>query len=88
MKIYRQVFFNSENQLLSVGQCTWPHLYFPFGKFHFDIQNKMANNNDAALPHETDFDTSTKSAFVELIYLSGDLKTTNCHINLLDYYLR
>ena len=73
---------------MSIGQCMWLHLYFPLEKFHFDIQNKMANNNGAALPHETDFDISSKSAFVELIYLSGDLKTAICHIDLLDYYLR
>ena len=29
-----------------------------------------------------------KTVFVELIYLSSDLKTTNGHITLLDYYLR
>ena len=27
-----------------------------------------------------------KTAFVELIHLSGDLKTINCHINLLGYF--
>ena len=51
-------------------------------KFHLDIQNEMADNNGTALPYETDFDISTKTVFVELIYLSGDLKTINCHINL------
>ena len=78
--------FNSENLLPSIGQCTWVHLYFPFGKLRLDIHNKMADNNGTALPHETDFDISTKTVFVELI--SGDLKTINCHISLLDYYLR
>ena len=29
-----------------------------------------------------------RTNYVELIYLSRDLKTVNCHINLLDYYLR
>ena len=29
-----------------------------------------------------------KTFFAELIYLSDDLKTFNCHMNLLDYYLR
>ena len=33
LKIYDQVFFNSENLLSSIGQCTWLHLYFPFGSF-------------------------------------------------------
>ena len=33
------------------------HLYLPFGKFHLDIHNKMADNV-TALPHETDFDIS------------------------------
>ena len=75
-------FFSSENLLSSIGQCTWLHLYFPFVKFHLDIQNEMADNNGTALPYETDFDISTKTVFVELIYLSGDLKTINCHINL------
>ena len=51
-------FFNSENLLSSIEQCTWPHLYFPFGKFHLDIHNKMAHNNGTALPHKTDFDIS------------------------------
>ena len=32
--------------------------YFPFGKFHLDIRNKMADNSGTALPHETDFDIS------------------------------
>ena len=34
------------------------HLYFPFGKFHLDFYNKIADNNGTALPHETDFDIS------------------------------
>ena len=29
-----------------------------------------------------------RTVFVELIYLSGDLKTMNCRINLLAYYLK
>ena len=59
LKIYRQVFFfNSENLLSSIGQCTWLHLYFAFGKFHLDIHNKMADNNGTAVPHETDFGIS------------------------------
>ena len=48
----------------------------------------MADNNGTALPHETDSDISTRTVFVELIYLPSDVKTINCHINLLDYYLR
>ena len=36
----------------------WLHLYFPLGKFHLDILNKMVDNNDTALPNETDFDIS------------------------------
>ena len=48
----------------------------------------MVDNNGTAVPQETDFDISTRTVFVELIYLSGDLKTINRHINLLDYYLR
>ena len=51
-------FFNSENLLSSIEQCTWLHLYFPFGKFYLDIRNKMADNNGTALPHKTDFDIS------------------------------
>ena len=60
LKIYRQVFvfFNSKNLLSSIGQCTWLHLYFPYGKFHLDIHNKMTDNNSTALPHEKDFDIS------------------------------
>ena len=30
--------------------------YFPFGKFHLDIRNKMADNSDTALLHKIDFD--------------------------------
>ena len=37
---------------------TWLHLYFPFGKFHSDICNKMADNNGNTLQHEIDFDIS------------------------------
>ena len=45
LNIYHQVsFFNSEDLLSSIEQCTWLHLYFPFGKFHL------------GLLHETDFD--------------------------------
>ena len=29
--------------------------YFPFGKFHLDIRNKMADNSGTALPHKIDF---------------------------------
>ena len=42
--------FNSENLLSSSERCTWPQFFFPFGK--------MADKNDTALPHETDFDIS------------------------------
>ena len=51
-------FFNSENLLSSIEQCTCLHLYFLFRKFHLDIHNKMADNDATALPHETDFDIS------------------------------
>ena len=51
-------FFNFGNLLSSIEQCTWLHLYFPFGKFYLDIRNKMADNNGTALPHKTDFDIS------------------------------
>ena len=51
-------FFSSENLFPSIEQCTWLHSYFPFGKFHSDIHNKMAVNNGTALPHETNFDIS------------------------------
>ena len=54
LEIYRQVFFNSENLLSSIEQCTWLPLYFPFVKFNLDIHNKIADNNDTALPYETD----------------------------------
>ena len=50
--------FSSENLLSSIAQCTWLHLYFPFRKFHSDIDNKMADNNGTALQHETNFDIS------------------------------
>ena len=59
LKIYRQLFFfNSENLLSSIEQCTWLHLYFPFGKFHLDISNKIADNIGTTLPHEIDFHVS------------------------------
>ena len=51
-------FFNSENLLSNIKQCTWLHLYFPFGKLPLDIRNKMEDDNGTALPHETDFDIS------------------------------
>ena len=51
-------FFGSENLLSNIDQCTRLHLYFPFGKFHSDIHNKMADNNGTALRHETDFGIS------------------------------
>ena len=47
LNIYHQVSFsNTENLLTSIEQCTWLHLYLPFGKFHL------------GLLHETDFDIS------------------------------
>ena len=30
--------------------------YLPFGKFHLDIRNKMADNSGTALPHKIDSD--------------------------------
>ena len=42
--------FSCENLCLSIEQCMWLHLYFLFGKFHSNIQNKMADNNGIALP--------------------------------------
>ena len=51
-------FLNSKNLLSSIEQCTWPHLYLLFGKFHLHIHNKVADNNGTPLPHETDFDIS------------------------------
>ena len=58
LKFFTKGFENltSENLLSSIEQYTWLHLYFPFGKFHLDIYNKMTDNNGTALPHETDFD--------------------------------
>ena len=51
-------FLISKNLLSCIEQSTWLHLYFPLGKFHLDILNKMVDNNDTALPNETDFDIS------------------------------
>ena len=51
-------FYNSENLLSSIGECTWLYLYFTFGKFHLDIHSKMADNNGIALTHEKYFDIS------------------------------
>ena len=66
-------FFNSENLLSSIGQCTCLHLYFLFGKFHLHILNKMADN--MVLPfHMKQILILVKTVFVELIYLSGDLR--------------
>ena len=70
-------FFYSKNLLSSIGQSTWLHLYFPFRKFHLVIHNKIADNNGTALQYETNFDISARTVSVELIYLSGDLKTIN-----------
>ena len=40
--------------LSSASGCIF---YFPpFGKFHLDIRNKMANNSGTALPHKIGFD--------------------------------
>ena len=80
-------FFNSENLLSSIGQCTCLHLYFLFGKFHLHILNKMADNTVTAFPHETDFDIS-KDRFCWIDIFVRWFKTINCHINLLDHYLR
>ena len=46
-----------DNLLLSIEQCSWLHLYFPFRKFHLKI-HKIADNKGTDLPHETDFDIS------------------------------
>ena len=46
----------------------------------------MADNTGTVLPHETDFDISTRAVFVEFIYLSGDLKTIKCDINCNDMF--
>ena len=37
--------YSFKNLFSSIEQCTWLDLYFPFGKFHSDIHNKMADNN-------------------------------------------
>ena len=78
--------FNSENLLSRIGQCMWLHLYFPFGKFHLDIHNKMTIM--VLLFHMKQILILVRTFFVEFIYLSGNLKTINCHINLLHYYLK
>ena len=44
LKIYHQVFFNSENLLSSIDSA--------HRKFHSDTQNKMASNNGTARPLE------------------------------------
>ena len=80
-------FFDSKNLLSSIGQCTCLHLYFLFGKFPLDIQNKMADNTGTAFPHETGFDIG-KDRFCWTDIFIRWFKTINCHINLLDYYLR
>ena len=51
-------FFTEGNFSSSNEQNTWLHLNIPFGKFHLDIYNKMADDNGTAHPHEIDFDIS------------------------------
>ena len=64
--------------------AVWLHWwYFLFGKFYLDIHNKMAVT---LLPHEKQILILVRTVFFELIYLSGDLKTINYCINLLNYY--
>ena len=72
-KIYYQV-------LSSARGCIYTSLFITY--------NKMADNNGTALFHMKQISILVRTVFVKLIYLSGDLKTINCHINFLDYYLR
>ena len=53
LKSFTEGNFSSSNE-----QNTWLHLNIPFGKFHLDIYNKMADDNGTAHPHEIDFDIS------------------------------
>ena len=89
LKIYRQVFFfNSENLLSSIEQCTWLHLYFLFEKFHLKIHNKMADNKGTDLPHETGYDIS-KDCFCYIdIFIKWFEDYQYCSINSLGYYLK
>ena len=88
LKIYCQVFyFNSKHLLLSIEQCTWLLLYFPFGKFHLDIHNKIADNNGTALPHETAFDSS-KDRFCWIDIFIRWFEEYQLPYEFLDYYLR
>ena len=81
-------FFNSENHLSSIEQCTWLHLYFLFEKFHLKIHNKMADNKGTDLPHETGFDIS-KDCFCYIdIFILWFEDYQYCCINSLDYYLQ
>ena len=52
--------FSSKNLFSSTEQCTWLHLYFPFGKFHSDIHNKMADNNGTDVRINPDLDLRQK----------------------------
>ena len=63
----------------------WLHLYFPFGKFHLDIHNKMADKNGTALPYETDFDIS-KERFCWTDIFVWWFEDYQLHYQFLDYY--
>ena len=70
LKIYRQIFFLIPKiyyQVLSSARG-WI-FYFPFGKFHLDIRNKMADNSGTALPHKIDFDISKHRFFLTNIFI-------------------
>ena len=51
-------FFNPKYLSLSIEECMWLSLNFPFEKFHSDIHNKMTDNNGTDLPHAADSDVS------------------------------
>ena len=44
LKSFTEGNFSSSNE-----QNTWLHLNIPFGKFHLDIYNKMADDNGTAI---------------------------------------
>ena len=58
-KLCRQFFFLFPKICYQVLSSARGYIfYFPFGKFHLDICDKMADNGGPALPLKIDFDIS------------------------------
>ena len=73
-------FFNSKNLLSSIEQCTWLHFFTSCSGSFIQTFATRWQIKVVLLFHIKQILILARTVFVELIYLSCDLKTINCRL--------